>query len=44
VLLGVAGTGDGTRRVPVADAVEHGNELRVPFDPGWAPRTPACGS
>jgi hypothetical protein len=30
VLLGVAGAG--TRLVPVADAVEHGNELRVPYD------------
>jgi hypothetical protein len=30
VLLGVAGAG--ARLVPVADAVEHGNELRVPYD------------
>ena len=32
VLLGAAGAGDRTRLVPVADAVEHGNELRVPHD------------
>ena len=28
----MAGAGDSTRLVPVADAVEHGNELRVPYD------------
>ena len=32
VLLGTVGVGDGTRFVPVAEAVEHGNELRVPYD------------
>jgi hypothetical protein len=32
VLLGTAGSGSGTRLVPVAEAVEHGNELRVPYD------------
>jgi hypothetical protein len=31
VLLGVDGDA-GTRLVPVAEAVEHGNELRVPYD------------
>ena len=49
VLLGVAGAGERTRLVPVADAVEHGNELRVPYDrafveaaPGWT-RAAGCG-
>ena len=32
VLLGMAGAAAPTRLVPVAEAVEHGNELRVPFD------------
>ena len=32
VLLGTAGADAGTRFVPVAEAVEHGNELRVPYD------------
>jgi hypothetical protein len=32
VLLGEAGAGQGTHLVPVAEAIEHGNELRVPFD------------
>jgi hypothetical protein len=32
VLLGTAGSDSGTRLVPVAEAVEHGNELRVPYD------------
>jgi PRC-barrel domain len=33
VLLGEAGAaGEGTHLVPVAEAIEHGNELRVPFD------------
>jgi len=31
VLVGVDGDA-GTRLVPVAEAVEHGNELRVPYD------------
>jgi hypothetical protein len=32
VLLGAAGAGGDARLVPVAEAVEHGNELRVPYD------------
>ena len=40
VLLGVAGAQDGTRLVPVADAVEHGNELRVPFDRAFVEAAP----
>ena len=32
VLLGAAGAAAPTRLVPVARAVEHGNELRVPYD------------
>jgi PRC-barrel domain len=32
VLLAAAGAGGPTRLVPVARAVEHGNELRVPYD------------
>jgi sporulation protein YlmC with PRC-barrel domain len=28
----LVGTDGGTRLVPVAEAVEHGNELRVPYD------------
>jgi hypothetical protein len=51
VLLGTAGSDSGTRLVPVAEAVEHGNELRVPSPrsgacrPSSEPaRTPACGS
>jgi PRC-barrel domain len=32
VLLGAAGAGGPTRLVPVARAVEHGNELRLPYD------------
>jgi len=40
VLLGVAGAGDGTRLVPVADAVEHGNELRVPYDRAFVEAAP----
>jgi hypothetical protein len=32
VLLGMAGAGALTRLVPVAEAVDHGNELRVPYD------------
>ena len=40
VLLGVAGAGDSTRLVPVADAVEHGNELRVPYDRAFVEAAP----
>jgi hypothetical protein len=32
VLLGAAGADGGARLVPVAEAVEHGDELRVPYD------------
>jgi PRC-barrel domain len=32
VLLSAAGAGGPTRLVPVARAVEHGNELRLPYD------------
>jgi hypothetical protein len=45
MLLGAAGADGGAHLVPVAEAVEHGNELRVPYDralvesaPGMAPR------
>jgi hypothetical protein len=40
MLLGVAGAGDSTRLVPVADAVEHGNELRVAYDRAFVEATP----
>ena len=40
VLLGVAGAGDSTHLVPVADAVEHGNELRVPYDRAFVEAAP----
>jgi PRC-barrel domain len=40
VLLGVAGVGDGARLVPVAEAVEHGNELRVPYDRAFVEGAP----
>jgi hypothetical protein len=40
VLLGVAGAADSTRLVPVADAVEHGNELRVPYDRAFVEAAP----
>jgi hypothetical protein len=40
VLLGAAGAGDRTRLVPVADAVEHGNELRVPYDRAFVEAAP----
>jgi hypothetical protein len=40
VLLGVAGAGERTRLVPVADAVEHGNELRVPYDRAFVEAAP----
>ena len=38
VLLGTAGSG--TRLVPVAEAVEHGNELRVPYDRAFVEAAP----
>jgi PRC-barrel domain len=40
VLLGTAGAGTGTRFVPVAEAVEHGNELRVPYDRAFVEGAP----
>ncbi len=40
VLLGAAGAGDRTRLVPVAEAVEHGNELRVPYDRAFVEAAP----
>ena len=40
VLLGAAGAGDRTHLVPVADAVEHGNELRVPYDHAFVEAAP----
>jgi hypothetical protein len=40
VLLGTAGSGSGTRLVPVAEAVEHGNELRVPYDRAFIEAAP----
>jgi hypothetical protein len=40
VLLGTAGSGSGTRLVPVAEAVEHGNELRVPYDRAFVEAAP----
>ena len=40
VLLGEAGTGAGARLVPVAEAIEHGNELRVPFDRAFVEGAP----
>jgi hypothetical protein len=40
VLLGAAGAGDKTRLVPVADATEHGNELRVPYDRAFVEAAP----
>ena len=40
VLLGAAGAGDRTRLVPVADAVEHGNELQVPYDRAFVEAAP----
>jgi len=38
VLLGTADSG--TRLVPVAEAVEHGNELRVPYDRAFVEAAP----
>jgi hypothetical protein len=40
VLLGSAGSDSGTRLVPVAEAVEHGNELRVPYDRAFVEAAP----
>ena len=40
VLLGTAGSDSGTRLVPVAGAVEHGNELRVPYDRAFVEAAP----
>jgi hypothetical protein len=40
VLVGMAETGAGTRLVPVAEAVEHGNELRVPYDRAFVEGAP----
>jgi hypothetical protein len=40
VLLGTAGADAGTRFVPVAEAVEHGNELRVPYDRAFVEGAP----
>ena len=40
VLLGTADAGASTRLVPVAKAVEHGNELRVPYDRAFVEAAP----
>jgi PRC-barrel domain len=40
VLLGTAGPDSGTRLVPVAEALEHGNELRVPYDRAFVEAAP----
>ena len=40
VLLGTAGSDSGTHLVPVAEAVEHGNELRVPYDRAFVEAAP----
>jgi PRC-barrel domain len=40
VLLGVTGAGAGTSLVPVAEAIEHGNELRVPYDRAFVEGAP----
>jgi hypothetical protein len=39
-LLGTVGSDSGTRLVPVAEAVEHGNELRVPYDRAFVEAAP----
>jgi hypothetical protein len=39
-LLEVADPGAGTRLVPIAEAVEAGNELRVPYDRAFVERAP----
>ena len=40
VLIGTAGAGAATRLVPVARAVEYGNELRVPYDRAFVEGAP----
>jgi sporulation protein YlmC with PRC-barrel domain len=40
VLLGTAGAGASTRLVPVARAVEYGNELQVPYDRAFVEGAP----
>ena len=40
VLLGTAGADASTRLVPVAQAVEYGNELRVPYDRAFVEGAP----
>ena len=40
MLLGAAGPDGGARLVPVAEAVEHGNELRVPYDRAFVEGAP----
>ena len=44
VLLGAAGADGGTRLVPVAEAVEHGDELRVPYDRAFVEGAPGMES
>jgi hypothetical protein len=39
-LLGMPDVGAGTRLVPIAEAVEDGNELRVPYDRAFVERAP----
>ena len=39
VLVGIEGDA-GPRLVPVAEAVEHGNELRVPYERGFVEAAP----
>jgi PRC-barrel domain protein len=39
-LLGMPDVGAGTRLVPIAEAVEDGNELRVPYDRALVERAP----
>jgi hypothetical protein len=40
VLLSTEDVGAGTRLVPVAEAVEHGNELRVPYNRAFVEGAP----
>jgi hypothetical protein len=40
VLLGPAGSDGNARLVPVAQAAEHGNELRVPYDRAFVEAAP----
>ena len=44
MLLGAAGADGGARLVPVAEAVEHGNELRVPYDRAFVEGAPGMES